>query len=300
VHAKELAKFFKVGESVRILQGCHAGEPGQILEISDEKHAVVLMENTRAELKVLITNLRRKEEQDPNCRHSLSEFLVQNNQSSGAKQTIGKSIAELYSPGDLILFENYQSLGFVLQVQPDTLKVLTEQNRIEMVKRSQISKRIAFETKGVGRRARLMRKAPVVMDKYHNVCTVRTIIKPVEKGPFYGCLGEVRAISKDQLFVLFTKSPNLHLLRESHGYYAIKAHQLVNSGYDLIDRAHSEQQSIANDLGLQQGKTDKRIVDKKARGTTVFITRGPLKGYKGKIVHADEVQAKVEIFAKGN
>ena len=62
------------------------------------------------------------------------------------------------------------------------------------------------------------------MDKYRNVCTVRTIIKPIEKGPFYGCLGEVRAIFKDQLFVLFTKSPNLHLLRESHGYYAIKAH----------------------------------------------------------------------------
>ena len=45
---------------------------------------------------------------------------------------------------------------------------------------------------------------------------------------------------------------------------------------------------------------DKRIVDRKAKGTTVFITRGPLKGYKGKIVHADEIQAKVEIFAKSN
>ena len=80
MHAKELVKFFEVGESVRILQGCHAGEPGQILELvaPDNKHAVVLMENTRAELKVVITNLRRKEEQDPNCKHSLSEFLIQN------------------------------------------------------------------------------------------------------------------------------------------------------------------------------------------------------------------------------
>ena len=107
-----------MGESVRILQGCHAGEPGQILELvePDKKHAVVLMENTRAELKVLITNLRRKEEQDPNCKHSLSEFLIQNSRSSGAKQATGKSIAELHSPGDLILFENHQSVGLVLQV----------------------------------------------------------------------------------------------------------------------------------------------------------------------------------------
>lgn len=78
VHAKELVKFFKVGEGVRILQGCHAGEPGQVLEIAEMKHAVVLMESTKTELKVLITNLRRKEEQDFNSKHSLSNFLNQN------------------------------------------------------------------------------------------------------------------------------------------------------------------------------------------------------------------------------
>jgi len=36
----------------------------------------VLMEHTHDEHKVLITNLRRKEELDPNCKHSLSEFLT--------------------------------------------------------------------------------------------------------------------------------------------------------------------------------------------------------------------------------
>ena len=63
------------------MQGCHAGEPGQILEIvaPDKKHALVLMDYTQAELKVLITNLRRKEEEDSGCRHSLSEFLSHSN-----------------------------------------------------------------------------------------------------------------------------------------------------------------------------------------------------------------------------
>ncbi len=32
----------------------------------------------------------------------------------------------------------------------------------------------------------------------------------------------------------------------------------------------------------------------------MFIARGPLKGYKGKIVFADEVSATIQIFAKGN
>jgi hypothetical protein len=56
----------------------HAGEAGQVIDIAkpDKTHAVVLMDHTKIELKVLITNLRRKEELDPNCKHSLSEFLV--------------------------------------------------------------------------------------------------------------------------------------------------------------------------------------------------------------------------------
>jgi hypothetical protein len=59
------------------LQGMHAGQPGQIIDIIKPNHAVVLMEHTHVEHKVPISNLRRKEELDPNCKHSLSEFLVQ-------------------------------------------------------------------------------------------------------------------------------------------------------------------------------------------------------------------------------
>ena len=92
----------------------------------------------------------------------------------------------------------------------------------------------------------------------------------------------------------------MHLLRDSHGYFAFKTFEIVNSGYDLIDKELTEQQKQADDLGLLQGKSDRRIPDRKARGATVFISRGPLKGYKGKIVKADEVQAQVQIFAKGN
>lgn len=33
---------------------------------------------------------------------------------------------------------------------------------------------------------------------------------------------------------------------------------------------------------------------------TVFVTRGALKGYKGKVIYADEVSATVQIFAKNN
>lgn len=32
----------------------------------------------------------------------------------------------------------------------------------------------------------------------------------------------------------------------------------------------------------------------------MYIARGPLKGYKGKIVFADDISATIQIFAKGN
>ena len=137
------------------------------------------MEYTKAELKVVITNLRRKEEEDPNCRHTLSEFLTRSNTGSG--QAPARSIAEQYSPGDLVILEQHSSVGLILQLQFGSLKVLTDRNKIEMVKISQVAKRIAFETRGVSGR-HIKRRAPVVMDKYHNTVSLRTIVKPIVKG----------------------------------------------------------------------------------------------------------------------
>ena len=50
-----------------------------------------------------------------------------------------------------------------------------------MVKISQVAKRIAFETRGVSGK-HIKKRAPVVMDKYHNTVSLRTIVKPIEKG----------------------------------------------------------------------------------------------------------------------
>jgi len=66
---------------------------------------------------------------------------------------------------------------------------------------------------------------PTVTDKFNNVITMRTIVKPNDPScPFYNCLGEVRAIYKNSLFLLFTKTPNQFMLREKNNYFACKAH----------------------------------------------------------------------------
>ena len=69
--AENMKKFFEVGESVRVLQGVHSGEGGLILEVlkPDETHALLLMEDTKQELRVLISNLRRTKETCPGVKH---------------------------------------------------------------------------------------------------------------------------------------------------------------------------------------------------------------------------------------
>ena len=68
---------------------------------------------------------------------------------------------------------------------------------------------------------------------------------------------------KDTLFILIRKADNLHLLRNMNGFFAIKAHHVINSGFELIDAAKHKGQS---NVEVLHGKLDRRIPDKRARG----------------------------------
>jgi len=241
VAAKELRKLFTSGESVRILQGLHAGEPGLVLEVLAEKtHARILMENTKSELKILISNLRRNDELEAHSRETLADFL------NAGKDHVPKSISEVYNVGDLVLFDNLASVGYIIQIQPDALKVLKADNKTSLVKLAHVSRKIAFETRGIS--GRHCKRPPVVTDKYHNTVTMKTLVKPIERGPFFGCPSEVRAIFKDTLFLLVKQSANMHLLRETNSIYAIKAHDVVNAGFELIDGAFSKANQGADEM----------------------------------------------------
>ena len=113
-----LLKYFECGESVRIVSGTHSGESGLIAAITD-KHAVVSMEGTKAELKILLSNLKSKKEESC-CRND---------------DYVQKSVLQIrYQAGELILFDNYQSIGLVLHVLPDFLRVLNSKNQVQNVK----------------------------------------------------------------------------------------------------------------------------------------------------------------------
>ncbi len=67
------------------------------------------MENTKAELKVLVNNLRLSDTLDSQNCDSLADFLNPNR-----AQNVPKSISEQYNVGDLVLFDNHQGTGYIL------------------------------------------------------------------------------------------------------------------------------------------------------------------------------------------
>jgi hypothetical protein len=106
------------------------------------------------------------------------------------------------------VFNNHSEFGIVLQVQADCLKVLLDNNHTQMVKLAYVQKKIAFETKGVSGK-HTGKRGLATTDKFSNVIQLRTVVKPTDQAcPFYNCLGEVRAIFKNHLFVLFQKTAN--------------------------------------------------------------------------------------------
>lgn len=156
----------------------------------------MLMEAIRSELRIPISNLRRREQFDP--KHGILADYFKSPHCSGRDLTNNKTLSqtEVFSAGDLALLDGHQRSALVLQVQPDSLKVLFDTNKTGLVKLSEVNKKINVETRGVNNK--FMKRAANCTDKFHNVITMRSLVKPTERdSPFYKCIGEVRAIYKD-------------------------------------------------------------------------------------------------------
>lgn len=75
-----------------------------------------------------------------------------------------------YYAGELILYDNYVKLGLILQTSPESLKILTAQNKFENVKINNVSRKIEFKP-----------KIMVAVDSENNVISKGTIVKIRDK-----------------------------------------------------------------------------------------------------------------------
>ena len=89
------------------------------------------MEGTKSELKILLSNMKSKKEEMEHDK--LADYIHKSHDQV------------IYMAGELILYERNMSLGLVLQVHPDFLRVLTPNNEIVSVKHQIISKKLLIK-----------------------------------------------------------------------------------------------------------------------------------------------------------
>lgn len=87
--------------------------------------------SSKTSLTMMINNLRIKKEVDPNAQGLCSEDLF--------KKNVNRVV---YSAGELILFDNYRKVGLVLEVNPESLRVLDEANRFVHVRIQEVSRKV--------------------------------------------------------------------------------------------------------------------------------------------------------------
>lgn len=187
-----------------------------------------------------------------------------------------------YFAGELILYENYAKLGVILQTSPESLKVLTTQNKFENIKINDVTRKIEFKP-----------KITVSIDMENNVVSKGTIVKIRDRSdPMFGKIGEIRCLFKDTL-VLWIKN---NLLSHSNGFYCVSSKQVVNAGAQHLKEANA---LAGNSMGEGlEANMDRQSRDMTLRDKTVMITKGALKGYKGTVVYATETVAHVHVHSK--
>ena len=137
-----------------------------------------------------------------------------------------------------------------------------------------------------------MTRNSVGVDNDNNVIARGTLVRITDKScPFYGALGDIKALYRDNLFLWIKNS----LLVKTNGIYVVHSKQVVNAGATHMKEANQNAGLILNE---NQANPDRQKRDSLLRGHTVMITRGFMKGYRGTVISANETFAEVHVHSK--
>ena len=176
VDVSMVSKYFEPGDMVRIIEGKYQGETGQVIDVDEQKISMVL-DSSEQEIKVLVNNLKLKNDTDSN--------LI------AAMTSKPKGIQGQFNANDLVNFNNNRNIGLVLQVHEDYLKVIDNQNKLVNVKTSDIGKKISAMRPGAVISCRDSKGFNLAVDQ----------VVRVTQGQYKGYTGPIRHFDKSYLFM---------------------------------------------------------------------------------------------------
>ncbi|ONK67786.1 uncharacterized protein A4U43_C05F3760 [Asparagus officinalis] len=268
---KELCKYFKPGDHVKVVSGVQEGATGMVVKV--EGHVlIILSDTTKEDIRVFADN------------------VVESSEVTTGITRIGD-----YELHDLVLLDN-MSFGVIIRVENDAFQVLKgvpDRPEVTLVKLREIKSKIERRSNA--------------QDRSRNMVSTKDIVRVLE-GPCKGKQGPVEHIHRGILFIydrhhlehagfICVKAQSCivvggsHRNREKPGLNTLNS-KLENLKSPFRDSPERPPRGPAGRFGggFRGGRGHDPLV-----GRTIKIRSGPLKGYRGRVKEVTGILVRVEL-----
>ncbi|KAL5560448.1 hypothetical protein UlMin_036659 [Ulmus minor] len=272
VNEKELCKYFKPGNHVKVVSGTQEGATGMVIKV--EQHVLIILSDTTKE------HIR-----------VFADDVVESSEVTSGVTKIGD-----YELHDLVLLDN-MSFGVIIRVESEAFQVLkgvTDRPEVALVRLREIKAKLDKKTS--------------VQDRFQNTISVKDVVRILD-GPCKGKQGPVEHIYKGILFIndrhhlehagfICAKAQSCVVVggSRSHGdrnghSYSRQSQLSTPSRIPQSPRRFSRGGPPIDSGGRHRGGRGHDGLT----GTTVKICMGPYKGYRGRIVEFKGPNVRVEL-----
>ncbi|KAF6153369.1 hypothetical protein GIB67_003559 [Kingdonia uniflora] len=273
VNEKDICKYFKPGDHVKVVSGAQEGATGMVVKV--EGHVLIIIsDTTKEDIRVFADN------------------VVESSEVTSGITKIGD-----YELHDLVLLEN-MSFGVIIRVESEAFHVLKgvpQRPDVALIKLREIKSKIQRRNNA--------------QDRSRNTVSVKDVVKILE-GPSKGKQGPVEHIYRGILFIIdrhhlehagyiCVKAQSCILIGGSHANGDRNGNSLA-SRFTPLRAAPDFLQSprrpprggppIHSGGRHRGGRGQDSIV-----GTTIKIRMGPFKGYRGRVKDVTGESVRVEL-----
>eukprot|EP01018_Ginkgo_biloba_P037558 Gb_30110 [translate_table: standard] len=276
---KDIRKFFKTGNHVKVVNGVHRGATGMVVKVEGDV-VVIVSDTMHEEFQVF------------------ADDVVESNEDTSALTKLGDSCYELY---DLVLLDQ-MNFGVIVHVEVDGCHVLgaiPEKPHAATVKLRDIKKK-------------LFDRYSKASDQRGNTIALKDVVKIVE-GPSSGKQGTVEHIHRGMIFIHDSQHPY------NGGYICARSQSCLAFGGDNSNRPAGTKTSslgsrtnfnqpppqgtlsrrpprpITGPGGVGRGRTGPSQGENLVNGKIVKMRVGQYKGYRGRVVGVQGQLVRIEL-----
>ena len=173
--------------------------------------------------------------------------------------------------GDIVLFNGNKTYGYVIEVDQDMLKVVSDQGRLKSIRGNEIDRVMPNDKKSKAR------------DSMGNELQLKDVVRiSNNSSPYFGQKGIIYNICKNYLF-LWDKQ----FMNQSFGIFVENTRNVTLQGIEHFQKDPNKRAAgLVNKNRIQKDKLLNKVVK---------IINGDFKGHQGTVTHMNGDMATIEI-----